>query len=134
VVTSISGGGQPTTYIKPKTREVISAQTAATLSQMMVGVVDATGADGSAARIWPTWKGEIAGKTGTAQVAENGVYGSNVIDSFAEFLPASDPQYSMICILRQPQLTPQLRFAFYDAAPTAKKVTQVLIDRFKLQP
>jgi len=134
VVASISGGGQPTTYLKPKTREVISAPTAATLTQMMVGVVDATGADGSAARIWPIWKGEIAGKTGTAQVVQNGAYGSNVVDSFAEFLPASDPQYSMICVLREPQVAPQLRFAFYDAAPTVRKVTQVLIDRFKLQP
>ena len=101
---------------------------------MAVQVIDAPGADASLARIWPTWKGELAGKTGTAQVAENGVYTSNTIDSFAEFLPASDPQYSMICILREPQVTPALRFSFYDAVPTVKKVTQVLIDRFKLQP
>jgi cell division protein FtsI/penicillin-binding protein 2 len=67
-------------------------------------------------------------------VVQNGAYGSNVVDSFAEFLPASDPQYSMICVLREPQVAPQLRFAFYDAAPTVRKVTQVLIDRFKLQP
>lgn len=134
VVTSISGGGQPTTEIQPKTRRVISAQTAATLSQMMVGVIDAPEADGSEARIWPTWKGELAGKTGTAQVAQNGVYGDNVIDSFAEFLPASDPQYSMICVLREPQVAPELRYAFYDAVPTVKKLTEVLIDRFHLQP
>ncbi|HEY6537549.1 MAG TPA: penicillin-binding protein 2, partial [Candidatus Dormibacteraeota bacterium] len=134
VVTSVSGGGQPTTAIKPKTHRVISAATAATLSQMMVGVIDAPGADGSEARIWPAWKGELAGKTGTAEVAQNGVYTDNTIDSFAEFLPESDPQYSMICILREPQVAPILRYSFYDAVPTVKKVTQVLIDRFKLQP
>ncbi|MGC1406870.1 MAG: penicillin-binding protein 2, partial [Candidatus Dormiibacterota bacterium] len=134
VVTSISGGGQPTTNIVPQTHRVISAQTASTLAQMMVQVIDSPGADASLARIWPAWKGELAGKTGTAQVAQNGVYTSNTIDSFAEFLPASDPQYSMICILREPQVTPALRFSFYDAVPTVKKVTQELIDRFKLQP
>ena len=134
VVTSISGGGQPTTVIKPATHRVVSAQTAATLAKMMVGVVDDPGADASEARIWPTWKGQLAGKTGTAEVAQNGVYGSNTIDSFAEFLPASDPQYSMICILRDPQVAPILRYSFYDAVPTVKKVTQVLIDRFQLQP
>ncbi|HUY57168.1 MAG TPA: penicillin-binding protein 2 [Candidatus Micrarchaeaceae archaeon] len=134
VVTSISGGGQPTTVIKPKTRRVVSAQTAATLAKMMVGVVDDPGADASEARIWPAWKGELAGKTGTAEVAQNGVYTNNTIDSFAEFLPASDPQYSVICILREPQVPPSLRYSFYDAVPTVKKVTQVLIDRFKLQP
>jgi cell division protein FtsI/penicillin-binding protein 2 len=134
VVTSISGGGQPTTVITPKTHRVISAQTASTLAQMMIGVIDAPGADGSEARIWPTWKGELAGKTGTAEVAQNGAYTANTIDSFAEFLPESDPQYSMICILREPQVAPILRYSFYDAVPTVKKVTQVLIDRFKLQP
>ncbi len=97
-------------------------------------MIDDPGADASEARIWPSWKGELAGKTGTAEVAQNGVYGDNTIDSFAEFLPASDPQYSMICILREPQVAPTLRYSFYDAVPTVKKVTQVLIDRFKLQP
>ena len=134
VVTAISGGGKPTTVIKPKTRRVISAATATTLAQMMVGVIDAPGADGSEARIWPAWKGQLAGKTGTAEVAQNGAYTNNTIDSFAEFLPASDPQYSVICVLREPQVAPSLRYSFYDAVPTVKKVTQVLIDRFKLQP
>ncbi len=134
VVTSISGGGEPTTVIKPKTRRVVSAQTAATLAKMMVGVIDDPGADASEARIWPAWKGELAGKTGTAEVAQNGAYTDNTIDSFDEFLPESDPQYSMICILREPQVAPSLRYSFYDAVPTVKKVTQVLIDRFKLQP
>lgn len=134
VVTAISGGGQPTTYSHPQTRRVISTQTAATLGQMMVGVVDVTGASGFEARIWPTWKGEIAGKTGTASVAQAGVYGANTIDSFAEFLPASDPQYSIFCIIRAPQVPAAQREGAYDAAPTTKQVAQVLIDRFKLQP
>jgi len=134
VVTSISGGGKPTTMVKPVTRRVVSAQTAATLAQMMAGVIDDPGADASEARIWPAWKGELAGKTGTAEVAENGNYTDNTIDSFSEFLPESDPQYSMICILREPQVAPSLRYSFYDAVPTVKKLTQVLIDRFKLQP
>ncbi|HVC22850.1 MAG TPA: penicillin-binding protein 2 [Candidatus Dormibacteraeota bacterium] len=134
VVTSISGGGKPTTMVKPVTRRVVSAQTAATLAQMMAGVIDDPGADASEARIWPAWKGELAGKTGTAEVAENGNYTDNTIDSFSEFLPESDPEYSMICILREPQVAPSLRYSFYDAVPTVKKLTQVLIDRFKLQP
>ncbi|MGH7610638.1 MAG: peptidoglycan D,D-transpeptidase FtsI family protein [Candidatus Dormibacteria bacterium] len=134
VVTSISGGGQPTTYVQPRTRRVISTQTAATLAQMMVGVVDVTGASGYEARIWPTWKGEIAGKTGTASVAQDGVYGANTIDSFAEFLPASDPQYTLFCIIRAPQVPAAQREGAYDAAPTTRAVSQVLINRFKLQP
>ncbi|MHB1894337.1 MAG: peptidoglycan D,D-transpeptidase FtsI family protein [Candidatus Dormibacteria bacterium] len=135
VVSAITGGGQPTITIKPKTRRVISAATAQTLTQMMVGVVDVTGGSGYAARIWPAWKGEIAGKTGTSSVSNgHGVYGNNTIDSFTEFFPASNPQFSMLCIIRDPQVPPAQREGAYDAAPTSKPVTQQLINTFKLQP
>jgi cell division protein FtsI/penicillin-binding protein 2 len=135
VVSEIVGGNQPPTVIKPKTRRVISDTTAQTLTQMMVGVVDAPGASGFEARIWPAWKGQIAGKTGTASVSDgHGSYGPNTIDSFVEFFPASDPQYSMICIIRYPQVPAALREGAYDAAPTSKLITEALISRFHLQP
>jgi cell division protein FtsI/penicillin-binding protein 2 len=135
VVSQIVGGNQPPTVVKPKTRRVISAATAQTLTEMMVGVVDAPGASGFEARIWPAWKGEIAGKTGTASVSDgHGSYGPNTIDSFVEFFPASNPQYSMICIIRYPQVPAALREGAYDAAPTSKLITEALISRFHLQP
>jgi len=135
VVTAITGGGKPTTYVKPSTHRVISAATAQTLTKMMVGVVDVPGASGYAAKIWPQWKGEIAGKTGTSSVAAaQGGYGNNTIDSFVEFFPATNPQYSMLCIIRDPQVPPAQREGAYDAAPTSKLVTEALIARFKLQP
>ncbi len=135
VVTEIVGGNQPPTVIKPKTHRVISAATAQTLTRMMVGVVDVTGGSGFEARIWPAWKGEIAGKTGTASVSNgHGSYGQNTIDSFVEFFPASNPQYSMICIIRYPQVPAALREGAYDAAPTSKLITEALIARFHLQP
>ncbi len=135
VVSEIVGGNQPPTVIKPKTRRVISSATAQTLTQMMVGVVDAPGASGFEARIWPAWKGQIAGKTGTASVSDgHGSYGPNTIDSFVEFFPASNPQFSMICIIRYPQVPAPLREGAYDAAPTSKLITEALISRFHLQP
>ncbi len=135
VVSEIVGGNQPPTVIKPKTRRVISAATAQTLTQMMVGVVDVPGGSGFEARIWPAWKGEIAAKTGTASVSNgHGSYGQNTIDSFVEFFPASNPQYSMICIIRYPQVPAALREGAYDAAPTSKLITEALIARFHLQP
>ena len=135
VVSEIVGGGKPPTVIKPHARRVISAATAQTLTRMMVGVVDAPGASGFEARIWPAWKGQIAAKTGTASVSNgHGVYGPNTIDSFVEFFPASNPQYSMICIIRNPQVPPALREGAYDAAPTSKLITEALIARFHLQP
>jgi cell division protein FtsI/penicillin-binding protein 2 len=135
VVTAITGGGKPTTYVKAKTRRVVSAATAKTLTQMMVGVVDVPGASGFEARMGGAWYGEIAGKTGTASVADaDGVYGNDTIDSFTEFFPASDPEYSMLCIIRDPQVPAAQQEGAYNAAPVSKLVTEEMISRFKLQP
>ncbi len=38
----------------------------------------------------------IAAKSGTAEVAENGVYGSKAVISFAGVAPAEDPQYAVV--------------------------------------
>ncbi len=135
VVTAVTGGGRPTIVVHPATRRVISAVAARTLAQMMVGVVDAPIGSGFMARMWPTWRGEIAGKTGTASVAlPTGGYGNQTIDSFTGFFPASDPQYSMLCIIRAPQVTATLREGAFDAAPTFKQVAQVIIDEHHLVP
>jgi cell division protein FtsI/penicillin-binding protein 2 len=136
VVTAIAGGGKPTTYIKPTTRRVITAATAKTLTQMMVGVVDVPGASGFEAKMGGSWLGEIAGKTGTASVAAvNGSYSQNdTIDSFTEFFPASDPEYSMLTIIRDPHVPAAQQEGAYNAAPVSKLITEQMIARFKLQP
>ena len=120
------------TQVVPRTRRVISPGTASTLSQMMVGVVDDPGGEGYEAKI-PGYKGEIAGKTGTASVAENGSYGSNVIASFVGFMPVKNPQFTMMVVLNKPQ-TSQPRFGATLAAPVWKNVAQVIIDQWRIQP
>ena len=135
LVTAITGGGRPPAPFHPVTRRVISPTTAATLGQMMVKVVDAPIGSGFMARMWPTWRGQIAGKTGTASVAlPTGGYGNQTIDSFTGFFPASHPQYSILCIIRDPQVTAPLREGAFDAAPTFKQVAQVIIDEHHLVP
>ena len=121
-----------TTAFVPRTRRVMTASAAATLSQMMVGVVDDPGAEGYLAKI-PGYKGEIAGKTGTASVAENGHYGSNVIASFVGFMPVKNPQFTMMVVLNKPQ-TSQPRFGATLAAPVWNNVAQVIIDQWRIQP
>lgn len=122
-----------TTPFSPRSRRVMNASAAATLSQMMVGVVDDQGGEGSMARI-PGYKGEIAGKTGTASVAENGHYGNNVIASFAGFMPVKNPQFTMMVIMNRPQTTSQPHFGANLAAPVWKNVAQVIIDQWRIQP
>ncbi len=104
------------TAVKPTSRRVISTAAAGTLAQMMTGVVEDRGAEGSLARI-PAFKGEVAGKTGTASVAQNGRYGSNLVVSFAGFLPAKNPRFTMLVVLNYPQETRVQRFGATLAAP-----------------
>lgn len=123
--------GKVTPFV-PRTRRVMNAGAASTLSHMMVGVVDDPGAEGYLAQI-PGYKGQIAGKTGTASVAENGHYGSNVITSFVGFMPVDHPQFTMMVVLNKPQ-TGQPRFGATLAAPVWKNVAQVIIDQWRIEP
>ena len=119
--------------VVPTTRRVISATAAATLAQMMTGVVEDRGAEGSAAKI-AGFTGEVAGKTGTASVAVNGRYGSNVIVSFGGFLPAKNPQFTMLVVLNYPQENSIVRFGSTLAAPIWKQLAQVAIDQWRITP
>ena len=119
--------------VVPNTRRVISAAAAATLAKMMTGVVEDPGAEGSMARI-AAFKGEVAGKTGTASVATNGRYGSDVIVSFGGFLPATNPQFTMLVVLNYPHEKFIVRFGATLAAPVWKQVAQVAIDQWRITP
>ncbi|MDQ2961049.1 MAG: penicillin-binding protein 2 [Candidatus Dormibacteraeota bacterium] len=121
------------TPLVPTTRRVISATAATTLARMMTGVVEDSGAEGSAAKI-PAFKGQVAGKTGTASVAVNGRYGSDVIVSFAGFLPANNPQFSMLVVLNYPHENHIVRFGSTLAAPVWKQIAQVAIDQWRIIP
>jgi cell division protein FtsI/penicillin-binding protein 2 len=121
------------TEVQPTSRRVISATAAATLAQMMTGVVEDRGAEGSLAKI-PAFKGEVAGKTGTASVAQNGRYGSNLVVSFAGFLPAKNPRFTMLVVLNYPHETHVQRFGATLAAPVWKQVAQVAIDEWRILP
>ncbi|TME45861.1 MAG: penicillin-binding protein 2 [Chloroflexi bacterium] len=121
------------TSFQPRTRRVISSGAAATLSHMMVGVVDDRGSEGFEAQI-KGYKGEIAGKTGTASVAENGRYGGNVTASFVGFMPAAHPQFTMMVILNRPQENRTPRFGALLAAPVWRNVAQIIIDQWRIQP
>jgi cell division protein FtsI/penicillin-binding protein 2 len=130
VVDPSTGQSRP---VAPTTRRVISADAAATLAQMMTGVVEDRGAEGSMARI-PAFTGKVAGKTGTASVATNGRYGGDVIVSFGGFLPAKNPKFTMLVVLNYPQENWVVRFGATLAAPVWKQVAQVAIDQWRITP
>jgi cell division protein FtsI/penicillin-binding protein 2 len=124
-----------TTPFVPVTRRVISATAAHTLAHMMVGVVNDPGGEGKRARI-PGYSMQIAGKTGTAQVAlpNGGGYGPNVVASFVGFMPVDNPQFTMMVILNNPQVNAGNRFGSILAAPIWKQVTEMMIDDWRIEP
>ena len=124
-----------TTPFVPATRRVMSATSAATLAHMMVGVVNDKGGEGFKAKI-PEYSMEIAGKTGTAQVAlpDGKGYGSNVVASFVGFMPATNPQFTMMVILNEPQTPLSVRFGSLLAAPIWKQMAEMMIDEWRIEP
>jgi cell division protein FtsI/penicillin-binding protein 2 len=85
---------------EPKGHRVISEKTAEEVRQMLEGVL---GPEGTAAEVSvPGYS--LAGKTGTAQVAENGGYSkTKYIASFIGMAPAKDPKFLAAVIVDEPE-------------------------------
>jgi cell division protein FtsI/penicillin-binding protein 2 len=91
-------GGEP--VHEPRGHRVIDAGVAAQVREMLEGVLAAGGTASEVSVPGYT----LAGKTGTAQVAENGTYSeTKFVASFIGFAPAQDPQLLVSVIVDQPQ-------------------------------
>jgi cell division protein FtsI/penicillin-binding protein 2 len=96
LIKSIDGEPVP----EPHGRRVIDPEVAAQVRTMLTGVL-APGGTASEVRV-PGYT--LAGKTGTAQVAENGTYSeTKYVASFMGFAPADDPRLLVAVIVDQPQ-------------------------------
>ncbi len=85
---------------EPRGRRVIQSSVASQVRTMLEGVL-APGGTASEVSV-PGYT--LAGKTGTAQVAENGAYSTTkYVASFIGFAPAQDPQLLVAVIVDQPQ-------------------------------
>ena len=83
----------------PEARQVISAATAETTAYVLRMAIER--GSGKRAEV-PGY--DVAGKTGTAQLAEHGRYShSKMVTSFAGFAPKDDPQMAALLILWEPQ-------------------------------
>ena len=109
-----------------KIRQVIAPETSKTISGMLASVVD-NGFD--KARI----KGyDIAGKTGTAQVASPGGYdASKTIGTFAGFGPLDNPRFVIVVKVTNPKA---VKFAETTAAPAFGAMAKFLLNYFQIPP
>ncbi len=110
-------------------RQVISAQTSATIAAMLVRVVE--NGHGKRAGV-PGYF--VAGKTGTAQIPDpkTGQYLPGVtIGTFAGFAPVEDPKFVMVVQLVKPR---DVQFAESSAAPLFGAMAKYLLPYYDIPP
>src|SRR6516165_1456063 len=109
-------------------RRVISTRTAAQLRNMLRGVF-ADGGTASGAAI-PGY--DLAGKTGTAQVAVNGKYSATkFVASFIGMVPASSPKLLVAVVVFEPQGS---IYGGSVAAPAFQKIVGWAVPYLRINP
>jgi cell division protein FtsI/penicillin-binding protein 2 len=107
-------------------RRAISPEAAATLTEIMVQVVE----KGSTKAAVPGYR--VAGKSGTAQIPEP--YGYNPTDTiaaFVGFVPADDPRFALLIKLDRPSVSP---WGTQTAAPAFKAIAERLLLYLQVPP
>ena len=115
------------TITKPRQiRQVISSRSSLLISAMLVNVVEGGHAVKAAVNGY-----YVAGKTGTAQVAdvEKMGYGSKTIHSFVGFAPVEDPKFVMLVKLDDPKAAP---FAASTAAPLFGEIAEFILNYYQV--
>ncbi|MBO0769425.1 MAG: penicillin-binding protein 2 [Solirubrobacterales bacterium] len=111
-----------------KGQRVISAKVASQLRGMMRGVLG-DGGTASGAQI-PGY--DLAGKTGTAQVAVNGKYSSSkYVASFIGMVPASHPKLEVAVVVNQPSTG---EYGGTVAGPAFQKIVGWAVPHFGINP
>lgn len=118
--------GEKLITIEPQpVSRAISAETATTLTKIMVDTVERTPTAGV-----PGYA--IAGKSGTAEIPLPEGYADELtITSFAGFFPADDPQFVILVKLDRPKTS---RWATYTAAPLFQTIARNLIQLYNIPP
>lgn len=126
IVSKISNNENDYIKISEEIGRVISPETALKISAMMVSVVK--NGSGSAAAV-PGYK--IAGKTGTAQIPENGVYTNKSVHSFVGFGPLENPAFAILIKFDNPK---GVRFSSATAAPAFGKLAKFILEYYSIPP
>ncbi|HUZ90157.1 MAG TPA: penicillin-binding protein 2 [Candidatus Acidoferrales bacterium] len=114
-------------------RTVISPQAAAAMTSMMKDVVQH--GSGWMARV-PGFQNNQTGKTGTSQMPENGKYSAtDVWSSYVGFLPADNPQFTMLVVINKPNNgSDNANEGYYVSGPIWKEIAQKIILQWRIAP
>ncbi len=128
LVKQIYQSSSKTEYSSPAelVTRTVSEQTSITLNKMLEGVVSS----GSGTKAYIEGY-KVAGKTGTAQVYENGKIASGkYISSFVGFFPSNKPQYLALIIVNEPTGS---YYGSTVAAPYGKEIFEGIISAKNIQ-
>jgi cell division protein FtsI (penicillin-binding protein 3) len=116
--------------VKPKIlRRTISADTAASLTGIMEGVVERGTAKGFAEIPGYT----VAGKTGTANTLVNHRYSNSTYASFVGFVPSRDPKITVLVMLDSPK-GPAGHFGGPVSGPIFKRIAEATLRYLGVAP
>lgn len=121
-----SDGNVVKSFDTKEVRKVISSKTADEMRQIMEYVVSEGG--GGNAKIAGY---RIGGKTGTADKAENGSYGSDTYSSFIGMAPMDDPKLVVLVVVDSPT---GVQFGSATAAPIAKEFLENALPYLNVTP
>jgi cell division protein FtsI/penicillin-binding protein 2 len=125
-------GGKATALSLTPSRQVISPATAAQMNEMMKAVVQK--GSGSMARI-KGFENDEAGKTGTSQIPVNGQYTQDVWSSYAGYMPASNPRFIMLVVVRKPHNANWIaNDGYIVAAPIWRQIAQDIVLDWHIAP
>lgn len=128
VVQEIRRGDERQHFQPLEVRQVVTAEAANTLTQMMNAVVD--GITTIYAISVPGYR--VAGKTGTASISVPGGYKEDVyIASFAGFVPSDDPVLAMLIKIDEPKDVP---WGSAVCAPVFARMAQSILNYLKVPP
>lgn len=108
-------------------RRVVSEGAAHTLTSILKGVVD----EGGTGVLASVEGFEVAGKTGTAQKPEHGVYTKKRVASFVGFVPADQPRLVLAVILDEPETSV---YGGTVAAPAFRNIAAATLQRLAVVP
>jgi cell division protein FtsI/penicillin-binding protein 2 len=127
LVTGLESDGVIKPLPNPQPVSVISPEAAAAMTKMMIN-----GVEKGEVRYYRVPGYQVAGKTGTAQVPIAGHYDTNVvIASFIGFAPASNPKFTMLVTLKNPQNN---SWGSTTAAPVWFNIAGELFRYFRIPP
>mgnify|MGYP005843620457 CR=1 FL=1 len=130
VVAQVRGPALERTYYPAVVRQVVRAETARRLTEMLVATVEHV--EGDKPRLSKVPGHRVAGKTGTSEVPRaHGYDRSATIASFVGYAPADDPRFVVLVKIDEPQDSP---WGETVAAPLFRSIAQQLLVYFRVAP